>query len=107
MNRAPFATLGALMLALTLTGAALLPVDPVHLDPSGVTVLASRGAQHWVRLQVYAAGAIRVTEAPSRPAERPSLMVVAQPATSGFTVTRPSSSATVAVMRVVAKVTLP
>jgi len=106
MNRAPFATLGALMLALTLTGAALLPVDPVHLDPSGVTVLASRGAQHWVRLQVYAAGAIRVTEAPSRPAERPSLMVVAQPTTSGFTVRRSYGSVTLATPRMTATVAL-
>ena len=106
MNRAPFATLGALMLALTLTGAALLPVDPVHLDPSGVTVLANRGAQHWVRLQVYAAGAIRVTEAPSRPAERPSLMVVAQPTTSGFTVRRSYGSVTLATTRMTATVAL-
>lgn len=96
----------ALLLSLGVTGAALPPIGSVHLDPSGVTVSATRGAQRWVRLEVYDGGAIRVTEAPSPPVERASLMVIANPVTSGFTVRRSPDSVTLATARMAATVAL-
>ena len=100
MTNGILAAIGALMLG----GAASPPADPVHLDPSGVTVRPTRGAQRWVRLQVYDGGSIRVTEAPSPPAERQSLMVVARPVTSGFAVRRAPGSVTLSTARMVATV---
>ena len=96
------AAIGALMLG----GGASPPTDWVHLDSSGVTVHAKRGAQRWVRLQVYGGGSIRVTEAPSPPAERQSLMVVARPVTSGFAVRRAPGIVILSTARMVATVAL-
>lgn len=91
---------------LLLSGAEPAPADPVRLDPSGVTVTAARGAQRWVRLQVYDAGAIRVTEAPGLPVERSSLMVVAKPVKGGFTVRRSPGSVILETGRMTATVAL-
>lgn len=81
--------------------------DRVQRLPDGVIVVPSGGEARAVRLQVYGPRTIRVTASPDDSFEAPaSLMVTAQPQTTGFEVEQRADVVLVKTAEVTAEVTL-
>src|SRR3990170_3751006 len=77
-------TLAALLAG---TSSAALAEGAWRATETGVVVTPEQGPERAVRLQVYGDGMIRVTAVPTAEIEVPdSLMVIAEPQASGFTV---------------------
>ena len=74
---------------------------------SGIVVKPDRGSEKAVRLQVYGDGLIRVTAVPTDTIAIPaSLMVIAPPAASGFTVSEGAGTVTIRTPKLSAEVAL-
>lgn len=97
-------TLAALLAG---TSSAALAEGTWRATETGVEVTPDQGPERAVRLQVYGDGLIRVTAAPTAEiAVSPSLMVIAQPQASGFTVKEGAGVVTLATKSASAEVSL-
>jgi len=97
----------AMLALLAGVGASAAAAQSYQRTDTGVVVTPARGPEAAVRLKVYADGIIRVTSLPAPGAALPpSLMVIAKPATSGFTVSEARGVVTLATPRASADVDL-
>ena len=101
-----FLSAGLLTAALMMTGPALAR-GPVQRTSTGIIVTPAEGPEKAVRLQVYGDAIVRVTAAPTAELNLPdSLMVIAEPVSSGFTVEEGDGTVAISTSKVRATVDL-